>query len=190
MSVGRFPFHRGRGGTEVARNLLRRGPPFPASCPMKGDASRLGKRGARLTLSPKGVLCVFRGEKNRKKGRVCGIINTSPFHPRTNKFLHQIYRRSVNFRANWKIARLLFQLFIRLFSKTRERSAKWKTERRWIPRKRIYEGSNNESWISSGRVLVYRISMLNFFSNTIVIQFLWYWSIDWIRKTEEIKRKG
>lgn len=94
VSVGRFPFHRGRGGTEVARNLLRRGPPFPASCPMKGDASRLGKRGARLTLSPKGVLCVFRGEKNRKKGRVCGIINTSPFHPRTNKFLHQIYRRT------------------------------------------------------------------------------------------------
>lgn len=107
VSVGRFPFHRGRGGTEVARNLLRRGPLFPASCPMKGDASRLGKRGARLTLSPKGVLCVFRGEKNRKKGRVCGIINTSPFHPRTNKFLHQIYRRSVNFRANWKITRIL-----------------------------------------------------------------------------------
>lgn len=24
MSVGRFPFHRGRGETEVARNLLRR----------------------------------------------------------------------------------------------------------------------------------------------------------------------
>lgn len=72
VSVGRFPFHRGRGGTEVARNLLRRGPPFPASCPMKGDASRLGKRGARLTLSPKGV-CVFCGEENRKGG--CGIIN-------------------------------------------------------------------------------------------------------------------
>lgn len=67
VSVGRFPFHRGRGGTEVARNLLRRGPPFPASCPMKGDASRLGKRGARLTLSPKGV-CVFCGEENRKGG--------------------------------------------------------------------------------------------------------------------------
>lgn len=32
-------------------------------------------------------------------------------------------------------------------------------------------------------LLVYRISMLNFFSNTIVIQFLWYWWIGFdIRK--------
>lgn len=67
VSVGRFPFHRGE--TEVARNLLRRGPPFPASCLMKGDASRLGKRGARLTLSPKGV-CVEKRVRGIEKGAV------------------------------------------------------------------------------------------------------------------------
>lgn len=98
MSVGRFPFHRGRGETEVARNLLRRALPFRPAVRWKETRVALENEEQDWPCLPKGS--AEKRVRGIEKGG-CGIINQS-LSPFNKSFFHQIYRRTVYiFCVNW-----------------------------------------------------------------------------------------
>lgn len=92
VSVGRFPFHRGRGETEVARNLLRRQAETLAFRELSDERRRVALENEEQEPVPKGVYVLRKIPCQIKKKKHSTIILKSLSSKSIvfDEFYHQI----------------------------------------------------------------------------------------------------
>lgn len=92
VSVGRFPFHRGRGETEVARNLLRRQAEALAFRELSDERRRLALENEEQEPVPKGIYVLRKIPRQvEKKKHSTIIIKSLPYKSILfDEFYHQV----------------------------------------------------------------------------------------------------
>lgn len=92
VSVGRFPFHRGRGETEVARNLLRRQAEALAFRELSDERKRVALENEEQESVPKGIYVLRKIPRQvEKKKHSTIIIKSLPSKSIVfDEFYHQV----------------------------------------------------------------------------------------------------
>lgn len=91
VSVGRFPFHRGRGETEVARNLLRRQAEALAFRELSDERRRVALENEEQEPVPKGVYVLRKIPRQVKEKKHSTIIIESL--PSKSIVFHEFYHQ-------------------------------------------------------------------------------------------------
>lgn len=114
VSVGRFPFHRGRGETEVARNLLRRQAEALAFRELSDERRRVALENEEQEPVPKGVYVLRKIPRQIEKKSIVQLLSSlcrlslSFFTNFTTKFRNWIVAKMEVSRENrTKLAKFL-----------------------------------------------------------------------------------